>query len=399
MPKLRPRGLRGKFLVLSLEIYPDRETWLRGDPKIGPGRSLSFGASLAPDILGARSRERNIGALAIWAHFNPAVWHRLGFRPELDPEGRAKKGINLDARRDLEPRIGAMLAEDMGLAMIDPGDFAIVRNPDMPRLHSSPDLLALAAGGGVKPGELRLDSDRHTLSYLLGNGHVETGGELKTIHPYKRDEWGLEPDLPAIIQAHHTMYACGWRHYYVGAFVGYGDDDNERLTYRVEWDESLGEVYAEALDKIEGWIQRDEEPPKDGLDNTTRMVNLLFPAKAKGTGVSITLGAQWVAAHVEYLRVDSEIDRLEREKDRIRQEIGGEMGHHNAEEAIVPVDPAILPEGARWTRTAYVQSDSFCTCGEVKMKGGPRTNLRHGKMKQPKKPAKSKKKGGASVEE
>lgn len=346
--------------MIRLETYASEEQWHRGTDKL-PGRSRSIGGSLAPHLVGAHPTGSNLSALSIWAHLNPNVWERLGERPELP----GPSGINTEVRRALEPAVAAIVQEHVGALEIWQRPYSILRNDETPWAHASPDGIIWRLGlrpvmvSGKSEWSVVFDAKKQI-------ARMKAAIEYKTVHPYAKWKWQPDdPDLAALIQCQHTLMVAGLPTIYLGALVGYGDDDADRLCYEVTMDRELVELIRAAEERLWDYIQRDEEPPADGFDDYTRALRVLHPMRTKEEPRTIVLGADWTARQLEYDRLGREIDKLERERNRLAQEIEAEMAHHDATEAAVPASEE-LPDGALWRRYKAEVSPQRCKgCGQV----------------------------------
>lgn len=323
---------------LTVEIHPDRASWLGA-------RSNSIGSSDTPHLLGADCPGGTRGWLDLWLCKNPAARERVGLKVDADEDG-GPQSLRFAVGHALEPVIEQHLREREDLEIVDPGPFTIHRSTSRPWLHSSLDGIV----GSI-------DSPRIVCSY-------------KTLEGDQAYKWEPgDPDLYAYLQVQHDLHLPGMEHVecaYLAALVGLGRDPRrDFLVYRIEREPRIGELIQEVWERFRGFVERDEEPPVDGLESTTKALRLLYPAKAKDAAVHVTLGAQWVAKQLRFDQLKKEIERAEREKRQISQEIEYEMGQNGATNAMVPAAPE-LPKGRHWYRYSITPKPTCCpACSAV----------------------------------
>lgn len=365
-----------------IEVHSTREDWLLA-------RHGSIGSSLSPLLLGlgpkSEGMERN-GWLYHWMRMNPAARERYADQIAQDEErSRAGAGINFELRTALEPWVAAMMEEQLGIKIIDPGPYCIVRSAEKPYLSASPDgftvpdhdiaAFTFTPDGTEEGGDLM----GATVGDLIDEGYVDAHTEYKTVRWSQAHKWrDGEPDLYATVQLHHLLAFPEFKHWdggYIGALIGYGDSKEERLAFAVARDDDLIELIQETCERFWGYIERDEEPPMDGYLSTTRALRLMHPG-TKPNKTTVTLGSQFIASHLGWQNTQTEIKRLERELERFRQELEAEAATHEAGEIFIPADPESLPGGAKWTRTLISPKDGTCKhCGKVTRKARPYTKF------------------------
>jgi hypothetical protein len=360
--------------LILVETYTTRAEWLeaRDHPE---GATFSLGASDVASNLVTNNPSRfknSDGAWWLWVAKNPLALERYAEGlEEYEAWKEARRSINFEARRRLEPDIQAMVEQQAGIRVYDPGDFCILRSSERPWTHLSPDGLVVQSHFYADIWE---STEPPSLQAAVNNGGIRPHTEYKTIHPFNRHGWDEhEPNLETLVQCQHGLWVTGWDHCIVGAFVGYGDSEQERLVYQVERNEDLIGIIAQAAGKFKECVDRDVPPPVDGFSATTRAIRMIHPAKAKTKGATITLGSQFGQKHFEYLQIKSEIDRLKRRQEQLKQEVEVEMGEASAGVAFVPASES-LPAGGKWIRYSTPVKPSACKkCGEVIRRGYEQT--------------------------
>lgn len=358
---------------ITAENYDTREEWLkaRSQPE---GSLFSLGASDVASNLVTNEPAKfksSDGSWWLWVEKNPAAREKYAEGlAEYEAWKESRRQMNFDARRRLEPDIQNMVEIQTDLGIYDPGDFCILRSKKRPWTHLSPDGLV---SNNPLSDFFKSDAPQGWVSEALTLGDIGPHTEYKTIHPFARHGWDDEPNLYTIVQCQYGLWVTGWDYCIVGAFVGYGDSENERLVYEVERNEDLIEIIADASLKFFDHVKADTPPPVDGFSATTRAIRMIHPAKAKKKGASITLGAQFISKQIEYSQNKADIDRLKRRQEQLKQEVEVEMGSNDAGVAFVPASEN-LPSGAKWIRYSSPVKPSTCKkCGEIVRRGYEQT--------------------------
>jgi predicted phage-related endonuclease len=310
---------------MKSETYEDEQSWLAG-------REGSIGSSALPGLLGLTDK----GWLFWWMRLNPEA--RRKYAKQIEEEDSKPFPLNAVLRRSLEPQIEGFLEEQQGIKIYDPGDFFIMRNGGEPRTHASPDGLLVDAEGNVIA---------HT--------------EYKTCTPYQAHKWKDGPDLYALVQLHHLLAFedCDWDGGYIAALIGYGDSEEERLSFEVEGDQDLIEVIQEVLSKFFRYVDTDTMPPMDGLSSTTEALRLMYPARRSSEKAVITLTDYATEATERMFSLIEQKKEIEKEIDREKQIVEQEVGRAG-------VDQGQLPTGEKWSRTVVEATETKCPgCGEV----------------------------------
>lgn len=366
--RCRQGGAKGGTVTVSIQQYKDREEWLRVREHGPVGDSTgSLGGSEIPHLL-ALDVEGILadpwGFLALWVLHNPNARDRI-YQQE-DGAARLEKwrdklrpGVNLLARRQMEPVIERAVEEALEVDILDPGDFCLVSNSEVDRIHQSPDGYVLSSGQSRPKKRVNLEK-------WLAAGRIDTGTEYKSVHWGAAYKWrGPEPDLYALIQAHVGMLVHELDHWIVGAVIGYGDDERDRLTYTVPRTEGIIDLIQEVAAKFWRYVDQDIEPPPDGFAAYTDTLRLLYSSRQKATGASIIM-PQRVATQLEIERLKGAMEKGKRRLDQLKQEIELEMAQHEATEGIIPVDPDRGKEHpSRYVRQRVDVVEKRCECGKV----------------------------------
>lgn len=368
----------------ELRTYPTRKEWLAA-------REGSTGGSGIVNILGVPidGREPN-GLWWEWLRSNPAArsavdeerYRELEAKTMLDP-------IELAVRQALEPAIERWGAERAGILIYDPG-LAIVTNPAIPRAHASPDGLVVEATAEVSEG---------AEVYARWATDPKTFTEYKTISPFARHHWSDDdPSEYAIYQAHWYGLIFGVPDCWIFGMVGYGGSESDRLAYHLEFSEELQALLREQHERFWKYVDEDREPPVEGFAKTTQAIRLLYKAHPKGgRGATITLPPEggwlefpdqdeafatpWWALERELRDIDERQDELKRRREQLRQAIELEMGHHDAEVAVIPPYDAMGSDVLDGKTTTYYRREitrkprACKACGEEIQAGSTYTTL------------------------
>jgi len=339
---------------MKIEIHQNEVDWLAA-------REQSLGGS------DQAARLLWKGDTHYWLRKNPAALakHRAEIEEE-DEKHWAKSQVDREVRSALEPVIERRLADAREIEIVDPGPYCIMRSEVDPRWHYSPD-------GLVIPRII-------TAGEFWGDGvDISTEASYKTVSPYARWKWDdAEPDLYANLQI-QSLYAWpdppDFDPVILAALIGYGEGANDFLTYDVEPNPDLIELIQETTERFWKYVDEDKPPPPDGYDATMRSLNIIYKSRKKGRGATITLGTPWIAKDLEHQRLKREIDDLERQQNRIKQEIAAEMGEQEAGLAMVPADEH--QPGRTWQRVQIGPTKpQLCPhCQEVVRKGHTYTKV------------------------
>jgi len=346
-----------------VEIHATEADWLEA-------RRKSIGGSGILDLLGIEIDGREPrGLWWLWLHHSPQRWETIGqdgrdrYR-EIETSGF---NVNLAARSAMEPVIQAWAEEENEISIFDPGDYCILRHPEDPRKHCSPDGLVVRPPAEVWSLALGLGKD------------VDTFAEYKTISPFARHHWSAtEPSLHALMQSVWYMGVTGFDHARVFGQVGFGDAPHDRLSYVVERNDELLGLMDEAFDEFWKHVDNDTEPPVDGFSKTTQAIRLLYRSRPKKEARMVSYasdsdtGKKVLSASDELKLLKGQLDTLGRRKEQLRQEIEVEMGHLEADNLIISApDRAVT-----WARQEISPKDTRCPhCKEVTTKRKPHTTL------------------------
>ena len=366
-----------------VEIHATEADWLEA-------RRKSIGGSGILDLLGIEIDGREPrGLWWLWLHHSPQRWETIGqdgrdrYR-EIETSGF---NVNLAARSAMEPVIQAWAEEENEISIFDPRDYCILRHPEDPRKHCSPDGLVFSKkemrpfmariGRHYKRGEWKKYKTFIEEGFLTGG--LNTFAEYKTVSPFARHHWTpQEPSLHALMQSVWYMGVTGFDHARVFGQVGFGDAPHDRLSYVVERNDELLGLMDEAFDEFWKHVDNDTEPPVDGFSKTTQAIRLLYRSRPKKEARMVSYasdsdeGAKIISASDELKLIKGQLDTLGRRKEQLRQEIEVEMGHLEADNLIISApDRAVT-----WARQEISPKDTRCPhCKEVTTKRKPHTTL------------------------
>lgn len=304
---------------MESENYTDEQSWLEG-------REGSIGSSALPGLMGLTGK----GWLYWWMRLNPSA--REKFAAQIEEEDSIPFPLNGQLRRFLEPQIQEFLEEQRGIKVFDPGDYFILRSNIDRRKHASPDGL---------------------IHDIHGNPIAHT--EYKTCTPYQKHQWANGPNMYSLVQLHHLLAFedCPWDGGYIAALIGYGDSEDERLTFEVEADPDLIEVIQLVLERFWHYVDCDEMPPMDGLPSTTQALRQMYPAKHRKEKTHISLTDYSADATESMFSLMEQKKTIEREIQKQKQIVEAEIGRAD-------VDQGVLPTGERWSRSTVEPTEKHC---------------------------------------
>ena len=155
------------------------------------------------------------------------------------------------------------------------------------------------------------------------DGETITGGrgvlELKTASVYYADEW--EAGIPDHyqLQGQHYMHLTGLSWALFACLIG-----GQKLVLReLERDQDLIDFMVAAEEQFWGYVERDEQPPPDGSEETTGLLRQRFP---RATHESVELAPDDRHLYRDLLAARHSQEMAEREAERLKQEIMQRMG-------------------------------------------------------------------------
>lgn len=245
----------------------------------------------------SRERRRGIGGsevstvLGLNRWDSPyALWARkLGLVPEQEATERMRMGHRL------EPTVAALLAEEAGIELQDPGPFTIDVHPDL--------------------DHVRVTVDREVVEL----GAVTALAELKSTGL----PWGAEePPLDKQAQLQYQLGIRALPRGYLAALVGeYG---LKFLWAEMPAHADFQAYVVEAVDEFwQRFIVRRQPPPVDGHDATGAILKLLYPEES---GETVTLPSDatgWLADYHQALDAVEAAEARKREaQNRFREALG-----------------------------------------------------------------------------
>lgn len=152
----------------------------------------------------------------------------------------------------------------------------------------------------------------------------DAGLECKTVSAYNADKWkdGAIP-MHYLIQCVHYMIVTGKRVWYIAAVIlGQG------FVYsRIEWDEEFaGQLIALEADFWNNHVLPGQMPDPDGSDSCSDVLEEYFHQSRKAGAIALSSDME---ERLNRRRdISAEIERLEKEKSRIEQEVKVFMDGH-----------------------------------------------------------------------
>lgn len=217
------------------------------------------------------------------------------------------------------------------------------------------------AGGGhwliSGSGELTASPDT-----LIGEGALWTAfAEHKTSDRVMAWKWSDGPDRYPWVQIQATFAAAraaGDVHFggaYSTVLIGNGyDADQDFRVFPVEPDEDfIGEIREWAFRFWRDHVEADIPPPVDGLEATLKTIRLLFPPRLKTepSRQGILPAEHW-RNYLTWKALERQIDDLERQRDRAKQELEYAMGEAGLDEASLAATED-HPDAPRLVRRSY----------------------------------------------
>lgn len=249
----------------------DRETWLNQ-------RRDCITATDVSKILG----------LAPWGSPH-SVWRdKHGLTKDFPPTPAMLKGV------EAEPLIVAdYQTRHLGVELEDPGQFTLIRNPQLPWIACTPDRVYVDKSCGL---ECKL---------------------VENSRKYWSDD---KPANHAYLQAHWCMITMQIPRWDIAAWIG-----NRYVEYHLEADGKLHEALIGACQEFrERYILGGEEPPHDGQPETSRYLTALFPQ----TSDEMLAPTEEVITKVRrYRDILADEKKLKEEKEMLKQGFAKEIGN------------------------------------------------------------------------
>jgi len=277
---------------LRVERYRDRADWLEA-------RRQSLGGSDTPKILG----------LSPWGTPMSVYADKLRLIDEEPAVAEAAEWGLL-----LEQPIAARYSRETGNLLVEPGRQTIVRNPQYPFLHCTPDKFVKHPTRGLG---------------LLS---------IKTTSAYKRDEWAEEAPPAYQVQCQHELLVTGLRWTAVAVLIG---GQSFRYIDCIERDERFCQRLLLVLETFWGAVSRREPPPVDASEACRQALRALYP---KETGETIPLPAELLAADERWIQAKLELDRWQAQKDLAENEFRAAIGSAMR---------GVLPNGVAWSNKLH----------------------------------------------
>jgi predicted phage-related endonuclease len=231
------------------EDFRNRAAWLNS-------RRSCLGASDSPAIFGVGY----LGQSPI------TVWDSKVNEPREEARWAESKRLKIGLL--IQPALRAIFTEETGFTVTNPGDFTLVRHPEIPWLAASLDAEVEHPDFGIIPLE------------------------LKNVSTFMRDEWDDEdPPLKHQVQVQHQIAVMGTSHGYLMGLIG----GNEPVIKLVPRNERFIAVMLPKLEEFWGYVERRELPPVDSSQATAQLLARLYP---ESNGQTITLpeeAAEWDA--------------------------------------------------------------------------------------------------------
>lgn len=217
-------------------VYPDRQSWEQA-------RRHSIGASEAFSVLSGK------GAAEVWLR-------------KTHPD-RAESPISeydADVSHAVEPVLAKHFAQQTGAEVIDPGDYAVWYDPELPIMTATPDRFA------VWDGEVGVVDFKHITRWMLERQSSPMSG------------WDDGTPFKHVVQIEQQMHVAGLR---VGwAFAGTKDcwPNYTVGPRRIEQNERLRDLIR---DKLSTWwdkyVKTDTPPPERADPTFERVMKALYP--------------------------------------------------------------------------------------------------------------------------
>jgi len=259
----------------TLEKYATEAEWLEA-------RATGIGASEAPAVMGL-SRWKS--PLELWA----------GKRGLMAP---VTKTAAMDWGHRHEPTVAAWYAESTGDEVIDHGDYAIARHPDLPFMYATLDR-EVRRPGRREPGVLEIKTTRFERDWADG---------------VPREVW---------VQVQHQLCVSGAAWAVVAVLIG----GNDPRHYEVDRDDAFIAELVSACTAFWRMVQ-DGEQPTDVGPGDADVIKTLYPEPTPGANVPLPLEA--AAWDGELLAVNDELKAGKERKAELENRIKLAIGHAEA---------------------------------------------------------------------